>query len=692
VTRAPPVSLGAHWSLPRWIDFWRDELAPTPGRFNAMARIVVATTIVLVTSMTLEVPSVAVSLFIVLFLTKVTSNITTQNSVAVAIVGVLAIFVATIACVLTLLILDATIDYPGLRLAAMAVFLFLAMFVFRVFKLGQAGFIVAIIVLVSQAYVDLFPGPELIVRAVLWIWVAVVYPAVVAIGVNMLLLPADPEPLLRQEAAARLRAVARALAAPPRSVQARDAADALAEYATQGPAALLKLIRLAELQDSAVAPLHVERAAKVHLLSRLVESAGLLAGVTARRTPEEEARLRDLAAECERYAAASGSMESGVSRLPATARARSDATRSAATPIIDEIERVVRELPRAERPAVDEPAEGGVFASDILTNRAYAQFAFKVTLAAMFCYVFYTAVDWPGIHTCMITCVIVALGSAGATIHKSALRLLGCAVGGTLALVAIVFVIPKMASIASLMLLVAAVAAPAAWTAMGSERTAYLGVQLAFTFYLATLQGFAPSADLTEFRDRFVGIVFGVVVMTLVFAFVWPERAGEGAGRSLAAALRRMAELARGLGDPRAQRAAAWRALDEADRLRELSEFEPEALNDPGDDRARQLHWLVDRTRPVLLAQGVLAEHRLSARDAGMDSRVTAAFDNAVATVLAGVADRVENGGKHVHADLRIPLAALRLAAIGDLARDEVALCETVTDRVETLQQAAGLV
>lgn len=75
--------------------------------------------------------------------------------------------------------------------------------------LGPAGFLVAIVVLVSRAYVDLFPGPEPIVRAVLWVWVAVVYPAVITVGVNLLLLPADPEPLLRREAADRLRAVAR---------------------------------------------------------------------------------------------------------------------------------------------------------------------------------------------------------------------------------------------------------------------------------------------------------------------------------------------------------------------------------------------------------------------------------------------------------------------------------------------------
>src|SRR4029077_10643428 len=126
-----PVDL----ARPSWVDFWRDELAPSPGRFNAMLRVVVGATIVLVTSMTLEVPEVAVSLFIVLFLTMVTSNVTTQNSVAIAIIGILAILSATLAIAFSLLILDAPIDYPGLRLAAMALAFLLSMFVFRVFKL-----------------------------------------------------------------------------------------------------------------------------------------------------------------------------------------------------------------------------------------------------------------------------------------------------------------------------------------------------------------------------------------------------------------------------------------------------------------------------------------------------------------------------------------------------------------------------
>jgi len=163
-----------------------------------------------------------------------------------------------------------------------------------------------------------------------------------------------------------------------------------------------------------------------------------------------------------------------------------------------------------------------------------------------------------------------------------------------------VFVVPHMTSIAELVLLVAVVTAPAAWIAMGGPRTAYVGLQIAFTFYLAVLQGFGPSTDVTEFRDRFVGVVFGVVVMALVFTYVWPERAATGMVQSVAAALRRMAELARGAGDPSAVRAAAWQSLGQAEQLAELSVFEP-------GGRDEQAHGLIALARRVLLAQSTLA-------------------------------------------------------------------------------------
>ena len=75
------------------------------------------------------------------------------------------------------------------------------------------------------------------------------------------------------------------------------------------------------------------------------------------------------------------------------------------------------------------PKRGGFFLSDAGTNPEHIAYALKTTGAAMFCYLLYTLLDWPGIHTCVITCYIVSLGSAGETVQKLRLRLAGCVIG-----------------------------------------------------------------------------------------------------------------------------------------------------------------------------------------------------------------------------------------------------------------------
>jgi multidrug resistance protein MdtO len=59
---------------------------------------------------------------------------------------------------------------------------------------------------------------------------------------------------------------------------------------------------------------------------------------------------------------------------------------------------------------------------DAWSNPAYLHFALKTLLATLLCYVFYTAADWQGIHTIMLSCVIVAQPGLGATLQKR-----GCA-------------------------------------------------------------------------------------------------------------------------------------------------------------------------------------------------------------------------------------------------------------------------
>jgi multidrug resistance protein MdtO len=182
-------------------------------------------------------------------------------------------------------------------------------------------------------------------------------------------------------------------------------------------------------------------------------------------------------------------------------------------------------LPDTLRPAAEPPKPKRLFASDAFRNPAHVQFALKVTFAAMFCYIVYSAIDWSGIHTAFITCTFIALGSTEATLYKGTLRIVGCVIGGALALFTIVFLMPHMESIASLVVVVACAAAIAGWVATGSERISYAGLQIAFAFFYSIFQGYAPDTDLDNVRNRVVGILFGLIVTGLVFQYIWPERA-----------------------------------------------------------------------------------------------------------------------------------------------------------------------
>jgi len=164
-----------------------------------------------------------------------------------------------------------------------------------------------------------------------------------------------------------------------------------------------------------------------------------------------------------------------------------------------------------------------LFVPDAFTNPNYVRFGLKVALAAMSCYILYMALDWPGIRTAFITCCFIALESNRATIGKARLRFIGCAIGGLLGFLAIMYLVPHMESIVSLAFLTAAGAALAGWVAAGSKRISYAGLQIALAFFMCIFQGFAPDTHFATIRNRVIGILLGILVTSVVFYNLWPE-------------------------------------------------------------------------------------------------------------------------------------------------------------------------
>src|SRR5437867_1464215 len=169
-----------------WLGWLKRELAPTSARKIRTAIIVAGAVLCVIISMALQVPQLATSAYMVFFISKESKLLTT-------ITGVGGVIVLTIGIGATLLLYKFTYGYPELRIPGMAIALFLGMWLSRALVIGPLGFIIGFVVAYSQSIGEQIPSPELVVRAALWVWVAVAYGVGITVVLNLLFLPDSAE-------------------------------------------------------------------------------------------------------------------------------------------------------------------------------------------------------------------------------------------------------------------------------------------------------------------------------------------------------------------------------------------------------------------------------------------------------------------------------------------------------------------
>ncbi|HSR08335.1 MAG TPA: FUSC family protein, partial [Bryobacteraceae bacterium] len=160
-----------------------------------------------------------------------------------------------------------------------------------------------------------------------------------------------------------------------------------------------------------------------------------------------------------------------------------------------------------------------MFIADAFSNRAYQVFALKGCLAATICYVIWAGFAWPGLGVCTVTCVIAApLSIPGSSRQRFTTRILGLLTGGVICGIGSqIFILPAADSIVGFALPFAIVSAAAAWVVTSSPRLSYFGRQMALAYYLTMFQTWGISASLATSRDRLMGILLGLLVMSVVF-------------------------------------------------------------------------------------------------------------------------------------------------------------------------------
>jgi len=493
-----------------FLKFLQQELQPRPGRSGLSWRITVSCGLIILISMTLQIPFLAVSLIVVFYTCQ-------SNSMVTALIGVVFVVTITTALFCSLLILKFTIGYPLLGLACSSVLLLVSTYLLRVVqRIGTAFFLVALVVINVQTFPDLTDQAEVMVRLILWIWIAVIYAIGVTVLVNFCFGSANPAYQLRQLSLYLLAQVQAALQAishrrkPAYCPSLYDVADSHAQ--------LEQCFKLAVHTDNGVKTHKSLYASHISAVLRLYNAVAQLR-VSPVATPEERQQAGSLGAAVAQYRRdmrETPDRHSQPLSLPAGKSCHI---------ALEEIERTLQTLSRGHNVTLppDKRHKQSLLVPDAFKNPVYIQFALKTLFATLICYLFYQATDWHGIHTIMLTCVIVAQPSLGTTLQKSLLRVGGAILGSLLALFVVIFVQPYTDSIVGLLLMTLPIMATGAWIAAGSERISYAGTQLVFTFALALLDNFGPATNLTEIRDRITGILLGVAVSMVFHLYLWPD-------------------------------------------------------------------------------------------------------------------------------------------------------------------------
>ena len=601
------------------LDLWRfsrflvDENRAQPGRVNVMLRCLFASAIVITVSMTLQVPFLALSLLVVFYVTQ-------SNVVMTRAVGIVFMIGVTLAVGAAILVLKLTYDYPLLRILLAAALFFISAYMMRVAKIGAAFLLVGIVVIYFQSFVDLTDQAEALVRIALWLWVAVNYAIAITLLINTLCLPAEPVQQLEEAMIGQLMAAHSALARLER--EGRGVAGLDARAVQNGTLTLQRLLRYSTMRDAHYRRRQAFHLARVTTVSRLYAATAHLPESTADIPAGVLAALRDA---CERLVLAIRTGE----RFTVPERLTNVADHGMPGTLQQMREAFIAFASRSAAPdsAETEQEKQRLFVPDAFSNPVYLQFALKTLLAAMVGYLFYLTTGWQGIHTIMLSSLIVAQPSLGATRQRAILRIGGAALGSAIALAVVVWVVPRLDGIVGLLLMSLPVIALGAWVSAGSERISYAGAQLMFTFGLALLGQFAPPTNLTEIRDRIVGVLLGVAISAVIHASIWPEAEGEALRQRVGRLLRRLAARLRQREDASAAQPALWAELADCEAMAARVALEPGWQMGEGQREGFQHHvqTMLAQIREVLLAADAFeAERRAQPPGEGSAQRAAA--------------------------------------------------------------------
>ncbi len=511
---------------------WWEDLQARPGRVESSLRMVFATIVVLVAMMVLQVPNVAFALYVIFIISN-------ENPALSFRLGAASLLAVALALSISLGVVILTDNDPVARVVTLAAMTFLAGMITVTTTVPALGPIFGLIAGVALHLWENHAPADRVVKANLWLLAGFATGIAGAVATSYLFSMRSPADRLAAQVRLRYRALEALFDAYARADatenQRRTAAQSVSRLAAEGHRGVLKLHR--QIADRNLSTGSLPQAVQQHIIAitELMDHSAAFGLQAVCPDHDLQSRCRLISQQCAHLARELRSDPKIFSRngdsIPRTHLERVEVILNSigTIPTSSDKDREIAPLPPRHTPLLIPGAGSNI------TNVA---FALKISLCATLCYIIYHAIDWPGISTSVTTVMITGLVTTGAMKQKLTFRLLGAIVGGLiLGLGTEVFLFPVIDSITSLVIVVGTVAFLSAWIAAG-PRFNYVGIQIAFAFYIVALAGFTTPTELAPARDRLAGIMLAVIVMWFVFDRIWPVRTTSEMRRVVASVLK----------------------------------------------------------------------------------------------------------------------------------------------------------
>ncbi|MBB2200831.1 FUSC family protein [Gluconacetobacter tumulisoli] len=531
---------------------WRLACDPAPGRLRYALCMAAACTATVLAGEIWQVPDIAVPALVTMALWQ-------KDRVTNVIAGIAVNVLILVILVVLYGLIRLTLDHPMAIVVSVAVLSFCFFFLGSASKLKPVAYMLGLITVYGLIAVDEVPVGEIATRALLYTDLFLAIPGLVMIGLGLLICP-SPKTVLGQAIAGRLR-MAVALLRHPDDATRERARDML----HQGGAGMMANVKMAMLE-------RIWTSRDLACLKQAAYSSiGVLALADAAVREGGQPGPAPLIETLERMAAIFEAGDYPADIVPPAVPSNEPALAEMAALI------AIFTTPTSQEQSSGGKKRGGFFFPDAFTNPDHVRFAVKGTAAVMTSYFIFKILDWPGIHTCIITCFIVAQPTMGEMISKLTLRISGALMGAALGIGSIIVLMPHLNDIAAFLVLIFTGALIAAWIKTGDERIAYAGLQIGLAFFLTDLKDYGPTTDMTVARDRVVGIMLGNLVTYAMFTSFWPTSAHDKVADALRRVVRALAAQCESL-TPQvrlARTAETFNAISASARMLEFAATEP---------------------------------------------------------------------------------------------------------------------